>query len=230
MRNWIDVGAGLRAGARRWIEGGLLLLGIVLVLPWIVANVASQHLEAEARRALGSGVAESDVEATARRPEAGGAGGEVSAPGAPEAGALVGLLEVPALDISTPVLEGTDSAVLFRGAGHVVGTALPHTPGNVAIAAHRDLQFRKLERIALRDEIVLRSSQGVYRYEVDDIHVTTPDDLSVLDDRRQPTLTLITCYPFRWVGPAPERFIVRGRLITALARAAGPSSVAGPHD
>lgn len=202
--------------ASRRLETVLAILGLGLVLPWILATLSSHHLEAEARELIEAdgSPAERDGPLADRREQ-----------GLPARGALIGLIEVPALGISAPVLEGADDRILFRAAGHLTGTALPWAPGNVAIAAHRDSHFRALERIAKRDRITLKTAKGVYQYEVDGIDVTAPDDLSVLDDREQPSLTLITCYPFRWVGPAPRRFVVQARLVSG--RLAGFSSGQG---
>lgn len=193
--------------ARR-IEIGLLVSGSLLVLPWLVATVSSHRLEADMRRQLAA--------PAERFPSA-----EDVAEASPSPGSLIGLVEVPDLGISAPVLEGADAATLFRGAGHIPETALPGTPGNAAIAAHRDSHFRALEHIARHDRIVFRGPAGDYRYEVDDIRLAAPDDLSVLDDRGRASLTLITCYPFRWVGPAPRRFVVQAHLVSITARAPG---------
>jgi sortase A len=131
----------------------------------------------------------------------------------PPKGGLVGRLEIPRLGLSAIVLEGDDSRTLKLGIGHIPGTPMPGPSGNVALAAHRDSFFRPLDRIRASDEIELTTPTRVYRYRVKDFEVVPPDDLSVLRDTRTPSLTLVTCYPFRWVGNAPKRFVVHASRI-----------------
>jgi sortase A len=128
-------------------------------------------------------------------------------------GALLGRLEIPRLGISAIVVEGDNSATLRHAIGHIPGTALPGDPGNVGIAGHRDTFFRALKRIEPGDRIVLTTFAGVYEYRADSSSVVSPDAAGVLAPTQQPQLTLVTCYPFRYVGPAPNRFIVRARLV-----------------
>lgn len=126
-----------------------------------------------------------------------------------ETGALIGMLDVPRLQLSTPVVEGDDDATLDKAVGHLPDTPLPWQPGNSAVAAHRDGLFRPLRHIAVGDEVVIRAaSGGVLRYRVRATSIVAPDDLSVLNRRERDTLTLITCYPFAFIGHAPQRFIV----------------------
>ena len=109
------------------------------------------------------------------------------------------------------VVEGDDDGDLVRGAGHIPGTAIPGAPGNVAIAGHRDTFFRPLRKIHPGDPINLTTDRGAYRYIVESTEVTDPSNVSVLQAGSSPELTLVTCYPFSYVGPAPERFIVHAR-------------------
>jgi len=122
-------------------------------------------------------------------------------------------LQIPSVGLSVMVLEGTDSVTLNRGVGHIEGTARPGEPGNVGLAGHRDSFFRCLDRIAANDEIILTTPEGLeLRYVVDDISILEPDHVEVLDPTPNSTLTLITCYPFYYVGSAPLRFVVRALL------------------
>jgi sortase A len=130
----------------------------------------------------------------------------------PAPGTVIGRFEVPSLHISTPVLEGSDDATLARGSGHIEDTPFPGDPGNVGIAGHRDTVFRPLEHVKKGDEMRLLTADHVYRYKVDRTLIVNPDDVYVLDETKQPTLTLVTCYPFKYVGHAPKRFIVQGTL------------------
>lgn len=123
-------------------------------------------------------------------------------------GGLVGMLDVPRLKLSTPVIEGDDDATLDRAAGHLPDTPLPWEDGNSAIAAHRDGLFRPLKDMKVGDEIRFRSTRDEFRYHVTKTLIVQPDDVSVLAPRSANTLTLITCYPFYYVGSAPKRFVV----------------------
>jgi len=98
--------------------------------------------------------------------------------------------------------------MLRLGAGHIEGTPLPGEPGNIGIAGHRDTFFRELKDVRENDEIDLQTATGLFRYEVDWVKVVAPDDNSVLATSTESALTLVTCYPFYLVGPAPNRFVV----------------------
>ena len=125
---------------------------------------------------------------------------------------VIAWLEIPRLHISTAILEGDDDFALRLGAGHIPGTAVPGANGNVGIAAHRDSFFRRLAGIEPQDRIRLRTPDGAWEYAVESTRIVRPSNVSVLANTRQSELTLVTCYPFRYVGPAPLRFIVRARL------------------
>ena len=121
---------------------------------------------------------------------------------------VIGRLEIPRLHVSTVVVEGDDPAALRFGAGHVPWTRLPSENGNVGIAAHRDTVFRQLRNIALRDRITFVTKGGLYEFEVNSTEVVRPENVAVLDSANRSELTLVTCYPFSYIGPAPLRFIV----------------------
>jgi len=133
----------------------------------------------------------------------------------PAAQAAVSRLEIPRLGIGVMVHEGVGSGTLRIGAGHVPGTAPAGDRGNVVIAAHRDTFFRGLRKIQPDDTILLETLAGTYRYSVEWTRVVDPSDREVMEASHDPLLTLITCYPFYYVGPAPERFIVRARQVEA---------------
>lgn len=124
-------------------------------------------------------------------------------------GAVIGRIDISRIGVSVMVVEGVASRNLKLGAGHIPGTALPGEPGNVGIAAHRDTFFRKLREIRSADTITLTTLAGSYRYAVESSDVVAPTDVQVLAPSREPSLTLVTCYPFYYVGSAPQRFIVR---------------------
>jgi LPXTG-site transpeptidase (sortase) family protein len=132
-------------------------------------------------------------------------------------GALIGRLEIPGIDLSVMVLEGTGRKELAEGVGHIEGTPLPGQSGNLGIAGHRDSYFRGLKDVSARDVITLTTFAGSFRYKVEDTRIVPPSDVSVLDPTGEPTLTLITCYPFYYIGNAPKRFVVRARLLDPAA-------------
>jgi sortase A len=132
---------------------------------------------------------------------------------APAARGLVGRIDVPRLKLSALAREGADVGTLRRAVGHIPGTALPGAPGNAAFAAHRDTFFRPLKSVRNGDEVVLTTTRGVYRYLVTGTRIVEPRDVSVLEPTPDATLTLVTCYPFDYVGSAPQRFIVRAALL-----------------
>ena len=124
-------------------------------------------------------------------------------------GDVLGRLDIPRLELSVAVLQGTSSRMLRRGTGHIEGTPLPGEPGNSGIAGHRDTFFRGLRDIRKNDEIQFQTTTELFRFAVDWAKVVAPDDLSVLAPSTESSLTLVTCYPFYFVGPAPSRFVVR---------------------
>jgi sortase A len=129
----------------------------------------------------------------------------------PRPGEPIGRLEIPRLNVSAMVLEGTTSKVLRVAAGHVTGTALPGAAGNVAIAAHRDTFFRALRDVRDKDLILVTTPYGTFRYVVEATEIVNPTDLEVLRRTHHPELTLVTCYPFIYIGAAPKRFVVHAQ-------------------
>ena len=128
-------------------------------------------------------------------------------------GSPLGRIEISAVGMTVMVLEGTDEGTLQRAVGHIRGTPLPGQQGNVALAGHRDTFFRGLRKIRVNDEITLTTLSGSYRYRVDSTKVVKPEETEVLEDDGDDILTLVTCYPFNFVGSAPRRFIVRARRV-----------------
>jgi len=125
-------------------------------------------------------------------------------------GDVLGRVDIPRLGISVAVLQGTSSRTLRLGAGHIEGTPLPGDIGNSGIAGHRDTFFRELKDVRENDEIQLQTPTELIHYEVDWVRVVDPDDITVLEPSTpESTLTLVTCYPFHFVGSAPKRFVVR---------------------
>ena len=121
----------------------------------------------------------------------------------------LGVFRMPRLRIEGPVLTGTDDWTLNRAVGHIEGTALPGAAGNSGLAAHRDSFFRALKDVAIGDVIELVTPASLVTYRVERTWIVLPEDVWVLDQTTSPALTLVTCYPFYFIGSAPQRFIVR---------------------
>jgi len=125
---------------------------------------------------------------------------------------LLGRIAIPRLGILVAIVEGTTSSALEVGVGHIEGTALPGEPGNIGIAGHRDTFFRGLKDIQLGDEIRLEAEGGTSHYRVDTVQIVAPSDTSVLAPSSASAITLVTCYPFHFIGAAPQRFVVHAHL------------------
>lgn len=141
--------------------------------------------------------------------------GPAPAPTAPPApNALIGRLSIPRLGVRSVVREGTGTGILSVALGHIVGTALPGQMGNFAVAGHRDTLFRGLKDVRVGDDIEFETPEsGKYVYEVENTSIVSPNQVSVLKAGLHPELTLVTCYPFYYVGSAPYRFIVKARQV-----------------
>jgi sortase A len=127
----------------------------------------------------------------------------------------LGQIEIASIGLTAMIQEGTGRQTLQRGVGHIAGTSLLGQSGNIGLAGHRDTFFRKLRNIHEGDEITLTTLAGAIVYRVDLISIVEPQESEVLRDSGENLLTLVTCYPFSYVGPSPKRFVVRARQVTA---------------
>ncbi len=127
---------------------------------------------------------------------------------------VLGVLEVPAVELKVPVYQTASELVMDRAAGVIDGMAYPHEGGNIGISGHRDGYFRVLKDVKVGDEIVLQTLEGEKRFTIDATTVVDKTDTHLLKDTREQTVTLVTCYPFYFVGHAPQRFIVTASLDT----------------
>jgi sortase A len=133
-------------------------------------------------------------------------------------GDVIGRIQIPRLRLEAIVVQGDSPDILRRGVGHIPQTALPGEPGNIALAGHRDSFFRPLRTIQAGDLITFETPHGTFQYQVEFTHVVQPADVRVLQPSNTRELTLITCFPFNYVGSAPNRFIVRAREVDYLPR------------
>jgi len=204
----------------RWLERALLLIGLFCLGYWSYAWLDARYtqyregklLDEAANAGAAGPAANTDALGTFHGPAA------ASRPRRPSPeGTLVGRIEIPRLGVSAIVLEGISNKTLRRGVGHIPETSLPGAAGNAGLAAHRDGFFRALKDVRENDLITVKTLDGTFEYRVEWTQIVQPDDTQVLAGTGEPVLTLVTCYPFYYVGSAPERFIVRARRAEAAA-------------
>lgn len=183
----------------RTLERALFAVGLIALAWYGMAQVATAREQSALSREL------EEARAASVTPR-----GDPAATLAPRA--LIGRIEVRRLKLSAVAREGIDVRTLRGSVGHVPGTALPGGPGNAAFAAHRDTFFAPLKGIHKGDEVLITTPDAVHRYSVIDTRIVDPSDVSVLQPSRGPLLTLVTCYPFDYVGSAPKRFVVQAAL------------------
>ena len=208
-----------RAALLRRIETALLSVGILLLVVFVAAEVggrlsASRALQRfEDANLNGQNVRpETPVDFSLWSPQR---IREYKESISNKADLPLAVLRIPKLRLEVPVFDGTDDLTLNRGAGRIIGTARLGEPGNTGIAGHRDGFFRGLKDIAAGDKLDLVLLGRTEQYTVTAIQITTPEDVSVLGPTDTPSLTLVTCYPFYFVGSAPQRFIVRATISPA---------------
>ncbi len=195
----------------RWIQAMLFgvalsmlgYVGFVVIDTWLFQKAELRHL-----RELVTQRQEESQQDTPARP----------IPAGPmKMDGLIGLIEIPRLGLSSIVMEGTSGLVLRRAVGHILGTALPGEAGNVGLSGHRDTFFRELRDIKINDRIKVTTPRGGYQYTVVSTQIVEPSDVTVLDSEESDVLTLVTCYPFSYIGPAPQRFIVRAEKVDSYS-------------
>jgi sortase A len=194
-----------RKNSARLIVAGICLACGAALVAWPIARSIRSRVwqEGHAARVEKAPVPE--------RPAPGG--GPIGALKRPRRGEAIARLRIPRVGLDSVIAEGTDLKTLARGPGHMEGTALPGDPDNCIIAGHRDGEFARLGKVREGDVVELVAGGTRNHYRVTAVSIVDKDDTSVLKPADGPLLTLITCYPFRWTGPAPRRLIVRGELI-----------------
>jgi sortase A len=199
-----------KTSSRRWLERALLLIGLCCLGYWAYAWADARYTQYQEGKLLDEAAsarpaaANTDALGTFHGPAAGSRRRKVE-------GTLVGRIEIPRVGVSAIVLEGISNKTLRRGVGHIPETSLPGAEGNAGLAAHRDSFFRALKDIRENDLITVKTLDGTFEYRVEWTQIVQPEDTQVLAATGEPVLTLVTCYPFYYVGSAPERFIVRAR-------------------
>jgi sortase A len=219
----------------RWLERALLLVAALCLGSWAWAWLDSSYTQyrenqildealsgrsaRDARKAVRPAASETDALGSFREREPVSPEPRRRPQPGPE-GSLVGRIEIPRLGVTAIVLEGVGNKTLRRGVGHIPETPLPQDGGNVGLAGHRDSFFRGLKDIRKNDIITLKTLEGTFRYRVAWTQIVRPEDTHVLSKVGEPALTLVTCYPFYYVGSAPKRFIVRAERIDGPEAAA----------
>lgn len=194
LTNWMQ---------RILLTAGILAIGycgFVLIDTWNFERRVNRQLE---RSMADQRASESEIQATASSAQSAAVGAD----------GLIGRIEVSRIGLSAMIIEGTSNKTLRRAAGHIAGTALPGQLGNAGIAGHRDRFFRPLRNIRMDDFITITTPGKLYRYRVIWAKVVGPNDVDVLAPDGTEVLTLVTCYPFYFVGAAPDRFIVRAERV-----------------
>lgn len=193
----------------RWLERALFLAGTALLAGVFVLWQDATFTEIRTRGQLREMLAVRTLPGDDAAPAADAA--------AAPASSFLGYLAIPRLSVSVPVLEGVDARTLNLAAGHLPETPLPWDEGNAAIAGHRDTVFRGLKDVRKGDELTLVTGHGDYRYRVRRVLIVEPDEVWVLQPWDGVHLTLVTCYPFTYVGPSPQRFIVHAERVSGPA-------------
>ncbi len=121
-------------------------------------------------------------------------------------------LVIPRLKAQIPIIEGTDEDELAQGVGHYAGSVLPGEPDNAVLSGHRDTIFRKIGQLQKDDELHVKTNRGTFIYVINKTWITDEEDRTVIVPRDEPILTLTTCYPFYYIGPAPQRYIIQATL------------------
>ncbi len=191
---------------RIWMSRALMAFGVVCLVYYSIVTVHTWRFQRAAKSRVDQTVA-IERAPTVRTAKPDGSKSPVT-------GEIIGRIDLPRLQLSAAVAEGDDDKTLEKAVGHLPDTPLPWLRrGNVALAAHRDGLFRRLEHIRLDDEVNFLTVRGEFRYRVTKTHIVDPDDVWVIAPTSTPTITLITCYPFSFIGNAPRRFIVQAELV-----------------
>ena len=195
-----------------------LAIGLACVIFYSVVTVHTWRVQERAKSDVEELLAPAPAAVRERAPS-------VAKP--PKSGEIIGRVDIPRLALSAAIAEGDDDQTLRGAVGHLPDTPLPwHRRGNVALAAHRDGLFRPLEKIRLEDDVKVVTGRGEFHYRVKKTHIVDPHDVWVIAPTERPTITLITCYPFSFVGNAPRRFIVQAELVEDIGGSPLKGSVA----
>jgi sortase A len=198
----------------RWLEYTLLLIGVLCLGYYVYVSIEARLYQEIENRELDSILASAPPPPTPPGiiPRSPSSAPRMPPPvprPRPSPGSALGRIEIPRLGVSAIIRVGSDARTLRLAVGHIPGTAFPGEAGNIGLAGHRDTFFRRLQNIRASDDIRIVTTSGTFAFRVNMTEVVSPKDTSVLRPTRTSTLTLVTCYPFTYIGSAPQRFIVR---------------------
>ena len=186
----------------RALSAGAFVLGMGLVV-WALMNIGAQFVpsaEAHSDAPYPTTLAVSQVKLAANQ-------------AAPQEGAKIGSLSIPTLKQAWPIIQGTGTNDLKKGVGHFIQSVLPGQKDNCVLSGHRDTVFTKLGKVKIGDRLIVQTAAGTYTYEVKRIRIVTANDRTVIVHTDHAVLTVTTCYPFHFIGSAPDRYIVSADLV-----------------
>ncbi len=192
----------MKRGSARLLEGALWVSALLCAAVLVSARVEA-HTAAVAGQAIGATALQNAT------------GPDVADGKPPENSGVIGRLEIARIGLTVPVLANYDPTSLKKGVGHIPGSAVPGGLGNLVLAGHRDTFFRPLRNVKPGMDIDIVDTEGRFRYRIDSTEIVLPDAVQVMDIGDRPGMTLITCYPFDFIGAAPKRFIVHAHLVSA---------------
>ncbi len=188
-------------------SGGALAIGVALIV-WATVSIAGQS----AGPIVAYNSPASSPTTIAVQPVTLAGGDSIPTP-YPTRGEVFGSLTIPALKLTLPVVEGTEAAELKQGVGHFIQSVMPGEEDNCVLSGHRDTVFTELGKLKVGDRVIAETSTGAYTYEISNIRIVDKDDRTVIVPTDHAVLTLSTCYPFRYVGNAPDRYILTADLV-----------------
>jgi len=188
-------------------SGGALAIGLVLIV-WATVSIAGQSAHPVVAHI---GPVSRPTTVTVQPFALAGADAIPSPYPAP--GEVFGSLTFPALKQTLPIVEGTDAAQLKQGVGHFIQSVMPGEDDNCVLSGHRDTVFTELGKLKIGDRVIAETSTGAYTYEISNIRIVHKDDRTVIVPKDHAVLTLSTCYPFHYVGNAPDRYILTADLV-----------------
>lgn len=199
----------------RFVALGVLLIGIVCI-GWALVSIGIQSKQiADSAQNAPSNSATLMLQQIGSTEVDDAGTDKVLYPQYPNAGDVIGTLSLPTLEQVLPIIEGTDDEELERGVGHYIQSVLPGEKDNCVLSGHRDTVFSELGELEVHDRVVVETSAGIYTYEVKNIRIVGSDDRTVIVPTDHAVLTLTTCYPFDFIGDAPDRYIVSADLVEA---------------
>jgi len=192
------------------LSAGALILGLLCV-GWALLNIREDEVSVATITYKATVATEAPAPAVEVPPA------EPVYPSNPKTGARMGVLSIPALELSLPIIQGTRDSDLRKGVGHFVNSVLPGQSDNCVLSGHRDTVFTKLGKMKVGDLLVTETVAGTFTYKIRRIRIVHKDDRTVIVPADHAVLTVTTCYPFRYVGSAPDRYVLSADLVLEVS-------------